>query len=93
MFDDDKLLAIINDHSRESRLGNDEGPVIPTVLVGYRTATLSGQSALMKFEVVVQGQPQTIVFPIAMSRSQCTELSAALSRLATLPRKASDGMN
>ena len=82
---DAKLKAMIDDPDRESRLGEPvTGP--PLVLMGFRTATTSAQSALLKLEVLIQSpQLETTVLPIAMLRSQCTELGEALKRLATLP--------
>jgi hypothetical protein len=82
---DEKLIAIINDPNRESRLSEPlTGP--PLVLLGYRTGTTGSQSALLKLEVLIPApQTATTVLPIAMSRTQCTELGEALKRLATYP--------
>jgi hypothetical protein len=79
------IKAIINDPDRESRLSE---PLTdpPLVLIGYRTGTTGPQSALLKLEVLIQSTPpKSVILPIAMSRSQCTELGEALKRLATLP--------
>jgi len=82
---DEKLLAIINDPNRESRLSE---PLTdpPLVLLGYQTGTTGHQSALLKLEVLIRvPQTATTVLLIAMSRSQCAELGEALKRLATYP--------
>jgi hypothetical protein len=82
---DENLKAIINDPNRESRLSE---PLTdpPLVLLGYRTGTTGPESALLKLEVLIQSSPpKSVVLPIAMTRSQCTELGGALQRLAILP--------
>jgi hypothetical protein len=90
---DKKIKAIIDDPNRESRLGeplNDP----PLVLLGYRTGTTGAQTAMLKLELLIQSpQLGTTVFPIAMSRSQCTELGDALKRLAILPYRPDQKMN
>ena len=86
MADDERLRALINDPNREQRLATYDPSILPVVLLGYRTATISVESALLKLEVLVQGEsPEVAILPIAMSRSQCTELGDALKRLAILP--------
>ena len=86
MAEDDKFRALIDDPNREMRLATHDPSVLPLIYAGYHTATLSAQTALLKLEVVIQGEtPQMAILPICMSRSQCSELGEALKRLAILP--------
>jgi hypothetical protein len=80
----DRVSKLLNDPERDTALVTDKAPVTPLVLTGFATATISANGALLKIEVLSPDQSLSIL-PIAMSRSQCTELSEALSRLAVLP--------
>lgn len=91
MIDPQKLSSALNDPTREQRLQEDKQ--IPLVLLGYLTGTTSPSDAILKMEVYIQQANNTMVLPVAMSRTQCTELGAALTRLATFPYNPKAAMN
>jgi hypothetical protein len=85
MADDDEWIAkALNDPSRETRHLTAEGkPLYP--LAGYTTATISATGALLILEFLVPPPGGTRILRLGITRSQCTELSEALKRLAILP--------
>lgn len=88
MIDEEELARLINDPTREERMLRDDGPIVPLILLGFATATTSPTEALLKLEVFVQQANTATILPIRMSRRQCTELSGALERLATMTYQA-----
>jgi len=87
MTSDDDLKKFMNDPSRDKKMLEDHEPVVPLILTGFATATISPTDALMKLEVIVQVPQRAVtILPIAMSRTQCTELGQALLRLAVQTR-------
>jgi hypothetical protein len=83
--DDEWIAKALNDPTREARHLAPPGAVLYH-LVGYTTATLSANAALLSIEFL--GPPpesRTRILRLAISRARCTELSEALKRLAVLP--------
>jgi hypothetical protein len=65
----------------------NEGPVVAIILSGYETATTSASGALLILRFGgSRGQPVKVL-PVAMTRTQCTELGQALLRLAVHPHR------
>jgi hypothetical protein len=82
--DDEWIAKALNDPSREGRHLTKEGQLYP--LAGYTTATISATGALLILEFLVPPPENgTRILRLGITRSQCTELSQALARLAVLP--------
>lgn len=79
---DDKPKSL-NDPKRDTYLITDNQP--PLILTGYLTGTISDTGAILKLELLCPPEGRLEVLTICMSRSQCSELGNALSRLAVLP--------
>jgi hypothetical protein len=84
--DDDWIKRALNDPSSEARhFVPPEGAVLYP-LVGYLTGTVSATGALLSIEFLVPPlESGTRILRLGMTRTQCTELSQALARLAVLP--------
>jgi len=86
-------IAFMDDPKRDTHLVTDDGPVVPMILAGYATATISANGALLKLELLNQQDQSLVVLPVGMTRAQCTELGDSLKRLAVLPYRPDQQMN
>lgn len=87
-MDDDKdwLAKTLNDPIRDTQLLQTGADLALYPLAGYSTATISATGALLTIEFLVPPpNAGTRILRLGMTRAQCTELSQALARLATIP--------
>ena len=90
MENEDWFVNAINDPSQQTKMHQREGIQLYP-LTGYSTTALSATGVLLKIEFLSHHGAR--VFPLGLTRAQCTELADSLKRIATLTHKPSDPRN
>jgi hypothetical protein len=79
--DDEWIKRVLNDPNREAKHFVPESGAALYPLMGYTTATISANGALLSIEFLVPPpESGSRLLRLGMTRAQCTELGDALKR-------------